>query len=750
MSAKRRSKEKLIRSQFERDFNIAWRKQINSDIETSSIKILAETERSLELTASGIDNYDEFSHKLVKPYSSARRNALDLRKQQFRLSFILNSLKDESERKLSAPGSLDSPESLSAIPPVQSPSSSSVDEGSEGSSDDLKTADSLLQESNSRDQILNVADLQEEQNLIPKLTASPSKTKEEISSETGQSCRRKLIVEELCYTEGSYVSALATMIQIYAKPLLARADSSQPLLSKSEVTTIFHGVEDLHKSHVKVYAELKSRLANWRDETCISDIFMSMSPLFSIYLDFVKNYSKALETLRTRRRQNVQFEEFIMDMQSTLKANYKRYGLSDLLIMPIQRIPRYSLLLQALKKSTSRSHPDYQGLTSSIAIVDDIAMQVNEGQRHAENMEEFYNLLQRIKGEEHPEVEGREFVMMDKVVELYDSYKLRRWVYLVLFKDFLLCTKFAKKNGMVKLLWQTPLYMVTCSREGYDVPLDKKAIYSLQSLVAAKQLDLTPALTKKKQLKSASLQKCRKELMEYKEELAKMSCTCLLAIHLSFAKKLKSYLLLFQTDQDCNLWFHRLNECILRVQEGTSSSNFPAPCNLEVPDDSSVVSSFGETVTSGHSHKSSITSFKGLQLYFKTNEKLRSQRKLLFSGFIVISIIQASLAVSWKNTSIAVEAVSLSSGGINEVRRLFQTPTSTSRKPTWGCTSTVELSNCLALRFVCLSEVLDKQEVIVGSSLILTEELSGNVEQNLNLSMQASGTLEVVLLVEQV
>jgi hypothetical protein len=116
---------------------------------------------------------------------------------------------------------LDSPESLSAIPPVQSPSSSSVDEGSEGSSDDLKTADSLLQESNSRDQILNVADLQkEEQNLIPKLTASPSKTKEEISSETGQSCRRKLIVEELCYTEGSYVSALATMIQIYAKPLL--------------------------------------------------------------------------------------------------------------------------------------------------------------------------------------------------------------------------------------------------------------------------------------------------------------------------------------------------------------------------------------------------------------------------------------------------------------------------------------------------------------------------------------------------
>jgi hypothetical protein len=45
---------------------------------------------------------------------------------------------------------------------------------------------------------------------------------------------------------------------------------------------------------------------------------------------------------------------------------------------------------------------------------------------------------------QHPEVEGREFVMMDKVVELYDSYKLRRWVYLVLFKDFLLCTKVEK------------------------------------------------------------------------------------------------------------------------------------------------------------------------------------------------------------------------------------------------------------------------------------------------------------------
>jgi hypothetical protein len=40
--------------------------------------------------------------------------------------------------------------------------------------------------------------------------------------------------------------------------------------------------------------------------------------------------------------------------------------LADFLIMPVQRIPRYSLLLKELVKVTSADHPDYAGSKKSL------------------------------------------------------------------------------------------------------------------------------------------------------------------------------------------------------------------------------------------------------------------------------------------------------------------------------------------------------------------------------------------------
>ena len=42
----------------------------------------------------------------------------------------------------------------------------------------------------------------------------------------------------------------------------------------------------------------------------------------------------------------------------------KKMGLENLLIMPVQRLPRYNLLLRDLLKQTKDDHPDYEGLTA--------------------------------------------------------------------------------------------------------------------------------------------------------------------------------------------------------------------------------------------------------------------------------------------------------------------------------------------------------------------------------------------------
>lgn len=43
--------------------------------------------------------------------------------------------------------------------------------------------------------------------------------------------------------------------------------------------------------------------------------------------------------------------------------------IESLLIQPIQRIPRYSLLLEDLFKNTPMDHPDYENLAKSIPII---------------------------------------------------------------------------------------------------------------------------------------------------------------------------------------------------------------------------------------------------------------------------------------------------------------------------------------------------------------------------------------------
>ncbi len=56
----------------------------------------------------------------------------------------------------------------------------------------------------------------------------------------------------------------------------------------------------------------------------------------------------------------------------------------DFLIMPVQRIPRYSLLLRELIKHTPPSHPDLKGLQQALERVDGIAVFLNEEKRRAE------------------------------------------------------------------------------------------------------------------------------------------------------------------------------------------------------------------------------------------------------------------------------------------------------------------------------------------------------------------------------
>ena len=90
-------------------------------------------------------------------------------------------------------------------------------------------------------------------------------------------------------------------------------------------------------------------------------------------------------------------------------------GLNSLRLVPVQRIPRYVLLLKDLLQNTEEDHPDKIPLEKALAAFQKIAVEINEKKRDAENRAkvQHYDLL--LKGsrsliiDDCPEVQSHDW-----------------------------------------------------------------------------------------------------------------------------------------------------------------------------------------------------------------------------------------------------------------------------------------------------------------------------------------------------
>ena len=72
--------------------------------------------------------------------------------------------------------------------------------------------------------------------------------------------------------------------------------------------------------------------------------------------------------------------------------------LTSLLITPIQRIPRYQLLLEQMKKKTWPQHRDYEQICRSHEKMMETAEYVNEKAKEAENIAKVMEIERNLVG----------------------------------------------------------------------------------------------------------------------------------------------------------------------------------------------------------------------------------------------------------------------------------------------------------------------------------------------------------------
>ncbi len=169
--------------------------------------------------------------------------------------------------------------------------------------------------------------------LLPKsMQKNGDKKEKEWTSERIEKAKKKRIPvrNEIISSEESYKRSLEALMESYVNPM-------EGVVSKNDFKKMFSDVKSIYAFH-EVFLPYLSKTED------VGACFLKFADFLKIYTEYINNYSKIIETLSSLRK-NRKFSNF-------LKAARKKatMEITGYLIGPVQRIPRYVLLLKELKK----------------------------------------------------------------------------------------------------------------------------------------------------------------------------------------------------------------------------------------------------------------------------------------------------------------------------------------------------------------------------------------------------------------
>ncbi|CAM9520972.1 unnamed protein product, partial [Lampetra fluviatilis] len=289
---------------------------------------------------------------------------------------------------------------------------------------------------------------------------------------------RKHVMMNLLDTERSYVESLRTLVQGYLGPL--KQAESAGLCDPALVDDMFFQIPEILEHHERFLEQLTGCVQCWHERQTVGDIIIesfSKDILANSYSAYIDNFLNAKDAVRLAKEAKPAFNRFL---EQCMRENKEKQALADLMIKPVQRIPRYELLIKDLLKHTPEEHPDHSSLTVAQRDVRLLAERINQGKRDAEEAERAARVLQEVEAH----IEGatelvaplRKFLKQEMVVEVKGAGG-KKDRSLFLFTDLLLCTTLKKKSGSLrrssmnlytagcvidtsskyKLLWKVPL-----------------------------------------------------------------------------------------------------------------------------------------------------------------------------------------------------------------------------------------------------------------------------------------------------
>lgn len=276
---------------------------------------------------------------------------------------------------------------------------------------------------------------------------------------------RKHIIKELIDTEAMYIYDLSLIISDFKYPM-----RSLRLVSSQDLAVIFTNVEELKKLNEEFYCELVNRFDRYHHYMVMFDVVIKLSPFFKIYFEYCNNYEQGQRTIAKLRHEQSSLDDYLRIKCSQEK--FRRLGIDGFLIKPVQRLPKYVILLKDLVKHTPEDHPDLSNIRGALESFDKVNYHNNESMTKVLNNLRIAELETITK--ESLVQPGRQFILEENVTVLKQNDVKDLVMYI--FNDLMLLTRRTRNGQQVEL-------KMTLSRASFINELDDLHYYKNLFLV---------------------------------------------------------------------------------------------------------------------------------------------------------------------------------------------------------------------------------------------------------------------------
>ncbi|XP_015981523.2 FYVE, RhoGEF and PH domain-containing protein 3 isoform X9 [Rousettus aegyptiacus] len=202
------------------------------------------------------------------------------------------------------------------------------------------------------------------------------------------------IAQELLHTEETYVRRLHLLDQVFCTRL---TEAGIPV----EVTTgIFSNISSIYRFHGQfLLPELQIRITEeWDINPRLGDILQKLAPFLKMYGEYVKNFDRAMELVSAWTHRSLLFRDIVHGIQKQEVCG--NLTLQHHMLEPVQRVPRYELLLKDYLKQLPLNAPDRKDAERSLELISTAANHSSAAIRKMEKMHKLLEVYERLGGEE--------------------------------------------------------------------------------------------------------------------------------------------------------------------------------------------------------------------------------------------------------------------------------------------------------------------------------------------------------------